>query len=63
LVIHRARIKLLLLGMHGTFLQKVILTMVAALFFSGLIEAWKFTLKANDEINAPTNWQHTNSKP
>lgn len=45
--------------MHGGFFQKVILTMVAALFASGLVEAWKFTLRANDEINAPQNWQHT----
>jgi len=47
--------------MHGTFLQKVFVTMLVALFASGLVEAWKFTLRANDEINAPQNWQHTNS--
>ena len=46
--------------MHGTFLQKVVLTMVAALCASGLVECWKFTQKANDDINAPQNWQHTN---
>jgi hypothetical protein len=45
--------------MHGTFLQKVVLTMIAALVASGLIEAWRWTIKANDEINAPENWQHT----
>jgi hypothetical protein len=43
--------------MHGTFIQKVLLTMVVALAASGLVEAWKFTLRANDEINAPQNWQ------
>ena len=45
--------------MHAGFVQKVIITMIAALAASGLIECWKFTLKANDEINAPQNWQHT----
>lgn len=45
--------------MHGTFLQRVFLTMIAALAASGLVECWKFTIRANDEINAPQNWQHT----
>jgi hypothetical protein len=45
--------------MHGSFLQRVFTTMLAALFASGLVEAWKFTLRANDEINDPKNWQHT----
>jgi hypothetical protein len=45
--------------MHSTFLQKVMITMMAGLFASGLIECWKFTIKANDDINAPKNWQHT----
>jgi hypothetical protein len=48
-------------GMHGSFLQRVFTTMLAALFASGLVEAWKFTIKANDEINAPQNWQHATS--
>jgi len=48
-------------GMQGSFMQKVLTTLIAALFASGLVEAWKFTIKANDEINAPQNWQHTNS--
>jgi hypothetical protein len=47
--------------MHGTFLQRVLMTIIAALAASGLVECWKFTLKANDEINAPQNWQHTQS--
>jgi hypothetical protein len=46
--------------MHGTFLQKVVLTMIFALAASGAIEAWRWTISANDEINAPQNWQHTN---
>jgi hypothetical protein len=48
--------------MHGTFLQRVLLTLIAALFASGLVECWKFTLRANDEINAPQNWQHVDSQ-
>jgi len=37
--------------------------MFAALFASGLIECWKFTLRANDEINDPKNWQHAVNQP
>ena len=59
LVIYAARLPLIFSHMHGTFLQKVFLTMIVALAASGLIECWKFTIKANDEINAPQNWQHT----
>jgi hypothetical protein len=47
--------------MHSSFLQRVVTTMLAALLASGLVEAWKFTIRANDEINDPRNWQHTNS--
>jgi hypothetical protein len=59
LVIYAARDPLILAQMHGTFMQKVFLTMILALAASGLVECWKFTIKANDEINAPQNWQHT----
>jgi len=45
-------------GMHGSFLQRVFTTMLAALFAAGLVECWKWTIKANDSINAPENWQH-----
>jgi hypothetical protein len=43
--------------MHGTFLQKVVLTLVVALFASGVIEAWKWTVKVNDDVNGPQNWR------
>ena len=56
---HAARLWLTKAAMHGTFLQRVFLTMILALAASGLVECWKFTIKANDEINAPQNWQHT----
>ena len=59
LVIYAARLRLIFESMHGTFLQKVFLTIIAALVASGLVECWKFTIRANDEINAPQNWQHT----
>jgi len=49
--------------MHGTFLQKVVLTLVAALCASGLIEAWKFTVRANDLVNKPINWQKATALP
>jgi len=45
--------------MHATFLQKVFITMFAGFCASGLIECWKWTIKANDSINAPSSWQHT----
>lgn len=45
-------------GMQGTFTQKLLMTVLAALFASGLVECWKFTIAANDSINAPQNWQH-----
>jgi hypothetical protein len=38
------------------------MTIIFALAASGLVEAWKFTIKANDEINAPQNWQHTQTQ-
>jgi hypothetical protein len=44
--------------MQGTFTQKLLMTVLAALFASGLVECWKFTIAANDSINAPQNWQH-----
>ena len=44
--------------MHGTFIQKVVLTMILALAASGLIECWKFTQKANDDINSPDAYEH-----
>ena len=47
--------------MHGSFLQRVLLTMIFALGAAGLVEVWKFTIRANDEINAPQNWQHVDS--
>lgn len=46
-------------AMHATFLQKVFITMFAGFCASGLIECWKWTIKANDSINAPSSWQHT----
>lgn len=45
--------------MHATFLQKVGITIVAALFAAVLIRCWKWTLQANDEINAPSSWQQS----
>jgi hypothetical protein len=47
--------------MHPSFLQKVIITMIAGLCACGLIECWKWTIKANDSINAPSSWQNTQS--
>ncbi|MGA3171217.1 MAG: hypothetical protein ABSE62_09395 [Chthoniobacteraceae bacterium] len=47
--------------MHATFLQKVGITIIAALFAAGLVECWKFTLRANDEINSPNSWQQGGS--
>jgi hypothetical protein len=44
--------------MHGTFLQKVVLTLVLALFTSGLIEFYKnFVQRADNEINR--DWHNT----
>ena len=38
--------------MHGTFLQKVMLTMILALLTSGLIEFYKNVIqRADNEIN------------
>ena len=48
--------------MHGTFLQRVVLTAFFALCASGLIECWKWTQKVNDEVNDPKNWQKMSSK-
>jgi len=50
--------------MHATFLQKVVLTIICALFASGLVEFYKnFVQKADIEINrdwrgAPTASPH-----
>jgi hypothetical protein len=48
--------------MHGSFLQRVILTMLAGLLAAGLVEAWKWTISANESINDPKNWQNRPSQ-
>lgn len=60
LVIYAARRELILVQMHGTFLQKVILTLIAALFASGLVEFYKNIIqRADEDINK--NWRVTPS--